>query len=400
MDETEIIQSLEALVIDNPQLDQLESLIGEFNIFEAMGAVRQELRHSDFLGFLLDPHEKHGLGDIFLKRFLIRVLTEAAEAPVSPITINVTRLTNAVVERESQNIDILIHDAESGLVCLIENKIFTSEHSDQLNRYLKIVQRRFPDATAVIPVFLTPDGIPPEEEGSPYIPFSYGQVADILDNMRQAQESMLGAGVNTMIEHYITMLRRYIVTDSDVAELCRQIYQAHKAAIDLIIEHMPDQQQELADYLAGLLDAEPDIAVVRHVKSYVNFVHQDWLAIPEFNAGVGWAKTDATLSLELATSNDKLVMNLQLGPVRAGEEHIRKAIYDYVDAHRDVFQGGSRKLGKKWTLLHKVPLLRRQEVEGATLDEIAETLQPRWERFVEDDLPEINDHLKQITFTP
>lgn len=43
---------LEAFVVDNHDLERLEALLAEFNIFEA---VRQELRHSDFLAFLLDP---------------------------------------------------------------------------------------------------------------------------------------------------------------------------------------------------------------------------------------------------------------------------------------------------------------------------------------------------------
>ena len=59
---------LQKLVVDNSALERLESLITGFNIFEAIGAVRQEPRHSDFLAFLLDPGADHGLGDAFAKR--------------------------------------------------------------------------------------------------------------------------------------------------------------------------------------------------------------------------------------------------------------------------------------------------------------------------------------------
>ena len=47
-------QVLEAFLVENPDLERLELLLDEFNLFEAVGVVRQELRHSDFLGFLLD----------------------------------------------------------------------------------------------------------------------------------------------------------------------------------------------------------------------------------------------------------------------------------------------------------------------------------------------------------
>ncbi len=65
--------AVDTLVSSIHVLDQIEVQIGRprtFNIFEAMGATRQELRHSDFLAFLLDPHQTHGLGDALLRALL------------------------------------------------------------------------------------------------------------------------------------------------------------------------------------------------------------------------------------------------------------------------------------------------------------------------------------------
>jgi len=64
------IAALERFLIGNLDLERLETLLGQFNLFEAVGVTRQELRHSDFLGFLLDPRAAHGLGDRFLTLFL------------------------------------------------------------------------------------------------------------------------------------------------------------------------------------------------------------------------------------------------------------------------------------------------------------------------------------------
>ena len=113
MSDEAVMQQLEVFLIGNPLLDELEVRIAEFNIFEAMGAVRQELRHSDFLAFLLNPSEKHKLDDHFLKQFLIEVLKAAENPPITPITIKITDFSNAVVEREAQYIDILISDANT-----------------------------------------------------------------------------------------------------------------------------------------------------------------------------------------------------------------------------------------------------------------------------------------------
>jgi PD-(D/E)XK nuclease superfamily protein len=52
----------------------IEVLLDRFNIFEAIGFVGQELMHSRFLAFLLDPSKSHGLGDLLLKRLLRETL--------------------------------------------------------------------------------------------------------------------------------------------------------------------------------------------------------------------------------------------------------------------------------------------------------------------------------------
>ena len=392
------VHILEAFVIDNAELDQLETMIAEFNIFEAMGAVRQELRHSDFLAFLLNPSEKHGLDDRFLKRFLMRVLSVADEPPISPIRINVTDFAGASVERETQNIDILIYDADSEIVCIIENKVFSDEHSNQLARYYKIAKVRYPNAVAIIPVFLTPDGIPPQDEDSPYIPFSYGDVADSIDHIRETQASMLGADVNTMMHHYVTMLRRHIVSDSDVAALCQQIYKAHKNAIDLIIEHMPDLRQELADYLSGLVRNHPDLILVRDTKSHVNFATIIWQDIPEFNQGNGWAGSAATLTIEFRNAQYQLNLHVVLGPVEDQHGYVREAIFNCADNNRDVFVSCRPKLSPKWLFLYKMPLLRRKDYEDASIDDLVQIIEPKWNRFLEDVLPQLNEHLMRIDF--
>jgi len=100
---------LEWLVVDNPELDHLEDLLREFNLFEAIGATRQELRHSDFLRFLLDPSENHGLGDYFLKTLFKEALVGSTSQGIGAIDIDVANLADAEVERERFQIDVLVH---------------------------------------------------------------------------------------------------------------------------------------------------------------------------------------------------------------------------------------------------------------------------------------------------
>jgi hypothetical protein len=46
---------LEKLVVDHEDFEHLESLLDQFNVFEAVDMVRQEICHSSFLASLLNP---------------------------------------------------------------------------------------------------------------------------------------------------------------------------------------------------------------------------------------------------------------------------------------------------------------------------------------------------------
>jgi hypothetical protein len=67
-----------AALLDDPEFQTIAESESRFNIFDALGTRRQELRHSDFLSYLLDPKKAHGLGSRFLRDFLLRS-TESAD---------------------------------------------------------------------------------------------------------------------------------------------------------------------------------------------------------------------------------------------------------------------------------------------------------------------------------
>ena len=68
------LKFLENFICNNKELQQLEKMFEKFNIFDCLKLSRQEIRHSNFLAWLLDPNETHGMNDYFLKEFLKEVL--------------------------------------------------------------------------------------------------------------------------------------------------------------------------------------------------------------------------------------------------------------------------------------------------------------------------------------
>ena len=65
------------------------------NIFEAAGLERQELKHSNFLAFLLRPRELHGLRDEFLRRVLQSAVQNTADPPIKELEFALADLSDA-----------------------------------------------------------------------------------------------------------------------------------------------------------------------------------------------------------------------------------------------------------------------------------------------------------------
>ena len=66
------LKALEDFSVGNRDLERLEALLDRFNIFEVIGMAHQELRHSQFLAYLLklklilrdDPNRMNYAGDV------------------------------------------------------------------------------------------------------------------------------------------------------------------------------------------------------------------------------------------------------------------------------------------------------------------------------------------------
>ena len=113
-------------VLDNPELERLEDIISDFNLFEVLNLQKQEIRHSNFLAWVLNPTQPHALGSYFLKRVLIKASSRGGsigDNPISPIDVDVWDLSETLVLREENRIDILLLNEGEGFVCAIENKI-------------------------------------------------------------------------------------------------------------------------------------------------------------------------------------------------------------------------------------------------------------------------------------
>jgi hypothetical protein len=327
------LKALEDFLEGNRDLERLGALLDRFNILEALGVVRQELRHSDFLAFLMDPKGNHGLGDAFVKRLLQKILTgsEGVPLPVTPVELERWDLGRVTVQREWEYLDILLLDADNELAVVVENKIGTGEHSDQLQRYLNIVEQHHP-GWRIVPLYLTPSGFIPSHNR--YLPVSYGLVCEVIDGLAESVACAVNPDVKTLMTHYTEMLRRRIVgSDSEIARLCRQINRRHRRALDLLQEYRSRAQAEVHVLIKNLVENETGLVEDYISKSELYFGIRGWDTTALLTRG-GGTPSGRLLLFDFWNYPGSLNLKLYIGP---GPEDIRRQLLDMARARPDVY---------------------------------------------------------------
>ena len=367
---------LEDFVVDNTELEQLEQKLRRFNLFEALKLVWHEVRHSDFLAYLLDPECNHGMGDRFLKMILQCALKGNPNQTVTPIDIDVWNLASAEVRREWQNIDIFVRDEANRLAVIIENKVESEEHSNQLARYYECVAQECKD-WKIVPIFLTKEGESPSDDR--FIALGYDQVCGAIERLLELNGRALDSGVRTVIEHYAEMLRRYIVAESEISDLCRRIYSKHKQALDLIYEHRPDRQQLVRERLQEWVKQKPDVELDHCTKAFVRFIPKE-LDSDVFKQGSGWTPTGRMLLFEFTNTENDLIVKFIIGP---GPTETRQKLFDLAHANKPLFKPFA-KIYQQWNTVYTHRLLNAKSYELPE-DDFIEELHKQFSHFFEKD---------------
>ena len=236
-------QALTRFLMECSELTELEGLLSRFNIFRVLRAAKHEIRHSNMLAWLLTPDESHGLDNRFFRRWLMQVVHDADDdlkrrlnLP-SPIEIDFLDIESVEVARERENIDLLLivraANGASWTIC-IENKVESTQHSNQLRRYREIIERTYPDAQHRIFIFLTKN--PEEPEDTDFITSSYDVIESVLSKCTAERGELIGSEARLLITQYLKLLEEDFVAENRAAELARKIYRTHRKAIDFILE--------------------------------------------------------------------------------------------------------------------------------------------------------------------
>ncbi len=368
-------------LVDDGEFHDLDERLARFNLFEAMGGVRAELRHSNFLAFLFSPSRAHGLGALVLEKTLRAILasTPASQRPIRTLELVVADLDDAVVHRERDNIDLLIELRALNLVVMIENKVGAGAGDGQLERYRTLVERRYPNHKRLL-VFLTPNGDPPECDG--YVSFSYQALASVLADLAALKSTPAELGL--ILTHYVEMLRRHVVPDEDLKALALRLYDKHREAFDFVFETRP-QPQGLLDRLKTCVLGVQGLAEDRHASNLIRFYPERWDKLDVFKCDPSeWSKTGRGLLFEgkINPNNSRLHVVLMLGPCVPA---VRQKFYELAQK-RPAFRGLTKPLGLQTSRFFNRELLTPAVARTLDFDQQLNAVGMGWSGFQSEDL--------------
>ena len=386
--------ALEAFLLDDGAIADIETRLGGFNIFEAIGHTRREARHSDFLAFLLDPNQTHGLGAEFLSRFFLNALKQMQREsrPLSLVDAALMNFEGCFVARERHNIDVLCIDEAKQFLLAIENKIDSGEHSDQLERYRTDLEYRYPKFHRVL-VYLTPDKYRPSDENTDWTPIGYGEVLSIVEMLTDKRRGGLSEAVAMTLDHYARMLRRHIVNDKELEEKAKAVYRRHKDVLDFLFEQRSDDKLELKEYILTLLDAEKErIEVVRESKAYINFFPNDWKDISAFHSTSDrlWTRTGHSLLFEIRNWGTSIRIAVVIGP--SEKIDLRRRIFDFATENPKLFAGAKRFTGE-FTQIYSKSMVNRATLEYETIKDVKIEIEKWLQCFMREEFSNIVDTL-------
>lgn len=259
----------------------------KYNVFDILNIGRQELRHSDFLAFLMNPNRSGEVGQQFLRNFLALLSKENPELHLDFFKVFYGELEKVIVRREYKKIDILIEIEiqNEQYVFAIENKVDADEQmydddedKSQLVKYKKIIDEEYKTHEPIF-LFLSPNKRPPSEND--WIPIDYNLIYSALCRLD------LNTADNTLkilINDYKKMIRsQFEMEDNkELIEKALKIYTApeNKVIFDFIFECRPNRVNITAKIIRDFLHDNRDWIEFDKNKSgrqntYINFTTKE-----------------------------------------------------------------------------------------------------------------------------
>ena len=232
----------------------------KYNVFDILNIGRQELRHSDFLAFLMNPNRSGEVGQQFLRNFLALLSKENSELHLDFFKVFYGELENVIVRREYKKIDILveIEIQNEKYVFVIENKVDADEQmydddeekeKSQLVEYKKEIDQEYNKHKRIY-LFLSPNKRSPSEIA--WMPIDYNLIYSALCRL---DLNTADNTVKTLINDYKKMIMSQfkLENNKELGEQALKIYANNKDIFDFIFVCRPNRVNKTAQIIRDFL---------------------------------------------------------------------------------------------------------------------------------------------------
>lgn len=306
--------------LENLEHTHRDKLSYGFNMFEAAGVGRYEIRHSKILAFLLNPSEQHGLGDYLLKL----IIKEAAKlsrhhGKPNQLELALGDFDDVIVRTEDMRIDILAWSERNKIVTVIENKIDAGEGKDQLPSYRKKIENdtRFKEFRKLY-IYLTQDGDQPSDSEW-WVPVSYEVLLEYLNETLQRKSSFLSSDSRLFVTHYIDLVRRVILKDIDqkLIDDCLEVYYRHKQVFEIVIDNIPSQYVEAIEAITKFVEAhDSEITIISKPTNRLVFLTKSLMEkVPEGLKDPRWIGKERCIAFWFDFTDEKVKLAVHVGPM-------------------------------------------------------------------------------------
>lgn len=244
------------------------------NIFRILRNERTEIRHSNFLAWLFNSNETHGLEDFVLKRFLEEL---SKRNKIKGIFSKNTNYKSFEVKREKNNIDLRLVSEEEKIVICIENKIDSVEHNvgktdeKQTNVYKTKILEKYPRYEYLF-IYLTAQNESPEDIDWEVI--DYQIIYDVLNEVLK-KDYKISDETKYLIECYIEILKINYIEDKEFQMKCQEIYDKYYETWELVQKNSYLYMIKIYESIERYLEEKKEVNLFYKSDKFLSFNTKD-----------------------------------------------------------------------------------------------------------------------------
>jgi len=403
---------LKELILDE-DFNSLQNLAKEeINLMDILQISHRELQHSNFLAWLFNPNESHGLGDFAIKEFIKLYYRHnqfedlGLQTKLSVFDFVQLDFDDLVIKREYKNIDLILLSEKNQFCIVLENKIYSRESKNQLKKYRRLIEDEYPFYKHKIYIFLSLfEQYISEEEQEFYIQVTYSYIVKLVEQI--VENKGLADKSRFVFEQYLQTLKSMLNQNEQIEEIAQALYKKYKVAFDLVFKYAEPGNRGLIGNvdLLELINKESTIKLLHKNNTWIYFQPSfmfdliPLLKEKKFIPSDFDLNTDKMFVFEFSIRENFITFAFKIGP---GPQEFRKRLYEIYSKHADFFDKVTRKrdsrLSPSWHQAYQRAIVTRSEydryVDGDS-SELLKLIEKRFREVVDKDICHIERIFKE-----